>query len=116
MTLPEVTTPKDLARHLGWPERRVRRIAKALGACLISGDCMTLTKDDVLKIMESQRCPSSSTCATGSGIIAEQLARLSVDRASEALARPRTKTSRRVRLPRSKPTTGKVISMFQARS
>lgn len=61
MMLPEVTTPKALAQHLGWPERRVRRIAKALGACLVSGDCMVLTENDVLKIMESQRCRSNST-------------------------------------------------------
>lgn len=61
MNLPEVITPKALAEHMGWPERRVRRIARALGACLISGDCMTLTEADVLKIMESQRCRSNST-------------------------------------------------------
>src|SRR4051812_41245199 len=116
MVLPEVTTPEALAKHLGWPARRVRRIARALGACLVSGDAMTLTEADVLKIMESQRCRSSSTSAAVSGITGAQLALLSADRASEALATPRTKILRRVRLPKSKPATGKVISMVRQQS
>lgn len=47
MTLPEVTTPKALAQHLGWPERRVRRIAKSLGACIGTGRYMRLMAHDV---------------------------------------------------------------------
>jgi hypothetical protein len=47
MTLPEVTTPKALAQHLGWPERRVRKIARALGACIGKGKYMLLMSHDV---------------------------------------------------------------------
>src|SRR5688572_15467498 len=111
MTLPEVTTPKALAQHLGWPERRVRKIAKALGACLISGDCMVLTHDDILKIMESQRCRSNSIGVAKRGTTGGRSGQSKGGNGLGDLAKQKTKTSQRVRLPRSKPVTGKVILM-----
>ncbi len=62
-------------------------------------------------IREEEKCRLKSLGVVGSGIIAAQLGRLAVDSASEALAKPRTKTLRRVTLPKSKRSTGTVISM-----
>jgi integrase len=61
MALPETTTPEHLARHLGWSPKRVRRLAKELGACRILGNRMALLPDDVQRILEhTQPCPSKS--------------------------------------------------------
>ena len=114
--IPEIVTPEELANRLGWPPRRVRKIARQLGACLVSGNSMVLTEADVHRIMESQRCPSSYTSAMASGITGEQLGRMSVERAFEAHAKPKTKASRRVRFQKSRPATGKVISMVREQS
>jgi hypothetical protein len=57
MTLPEITTPKALAQHLGWPERRVRRIAKALGACIGKGKYMRLLNKDVEAVKATATVP-----------------------------------------------------------
>jgi hypothetical protein len=67
-------------------------------------------------IREGERCRLNSIGATGSTIIAEQLDRLASAVVFGVPARPKTKISRRVRLPSSKPTTGKVISMDQRQS
>ena len=48
MTLPKTTTPAELAKHLGWSERRVRSEAKRIGACLIMGNRMVLTETESL--------------------------------------------------------------------
>ena len=50
MTLPETTTPDELARHLGWSESRVRVLARKLGACRVMGRSMLLLPEDVEKI------------------------------------------------------------------
>jgi hypothetical protein len=55
MDLPEVTTPADLAKRCGWSERRVRDLARRLGACRILGRRMVLTKKDVDAILEATR-------------------------------------------------------------
>ena len=67
---------------------------------------------------EEERCRLSSigAKAAGSTTFAEQLARLAVASSSPAPATPKTKTLRRVRLPKSSPTTGKVLSMGLVRS
>src|SRR5258708_2982125 len=66
-------------------------------------------------IREEERCRlhSIGVARTGHSIIAEQLARLAVANSSAAPAKPRTKISRRGRLPRLKQDTGKVISMVR---
>src|SRR5882757_2951903 len=69
MTLPETTTPEALAKHLGWSVRRVRDLARRLGACRILGNRMVLTKPDVDAILEASRpCPLKSTSEAVSGI------------------------------------------------
>src|SRR6476646_4864794 len=72
--LPDFTTPEALADHLGWSPRRVREVARRLGACRIIGNRMILLPDDVKAIMEASKpCPSSSTDAAKSGTIAAPL-------------------------------------------
>lgn len=114
LVLPAVTTPEELAEHCGWSSRRVRAIAKKLGACSSMGGHMVLTQADVVTIMELQRCPSNSTLAAKAKF-GTTAARLPAG-GYEDLVKQRTKASRRVRLPRSKPANGNVISMDRKRS
>jgi hypothetical protein len=114
LALPDTTTPEELAERLGWSARRVRVEAKKLGACLIMGNRMVLTQADVTKIMESHRCPSSSTCAATSGITAARLPK--GDYAALQASRKPRKNSQSARLPKSKTTNGNVISMDRKRS
>ena len=59
-TLPETTTPKALAKQLGWSERRVRSEAKRLGACRVMGNRMILLSEDVATLLEATRpCPQN---------------------------------------------------------
>ena len=53
MTLPDVTTPADLAQRLGWSERHVRDLARRLGACRVLGNRMVMLPDDVAAILEA---------------------------------------------------------------
>ena len=55
MILPEVTTPEELAKQLGWSARRVRSLARELGACRLLSNRMTLTKEDVDAILEATK-------------------------------------------------------------
>jgi hypothetical protein len=76
MTLPETTTPEALASSLGVSERRVRTLARRLGACRIFGNRMLLLGEDVAAIMEAVRpCPSKSIAVREalSGNIEERL-------------------------------------------
>lgn len=50
MALPEITTPSELAKTLGWSERRVKQVARGLGACCVLGRTMILTSKDVRAI------------------------------------------------------------------
>lgn len=50
--LPEITTPEDLAKRLGWSERRVRDVARRAGACRILGNRMVFTPSDVAAMEE----------------------------------------------------------------
>ena len=109
MTLPVVYRPEEIAQRFGWSARRVRSEAKRLGACLVMGNRMMLTEQDVLTLMEEQRCPSSSTSAARSGITG---ARLPVGGYAD-LVKQRTKPLRRERPPKSKPANGNVVSMVR---
>jgi hypothetical protein len=51
MEFPEVISPAELAKRLGWSERRIRVLARELGACRILGNRMALTKEDVDAIL-----------------------------------------------------------------
>ena len=55
MEFPEVISPAELAKRLGWSERRIRVLARELGACRILGNRMALTKEDVDAILEATR-------------------------------------------------------------
>lgn len=55
MDLPEVATPDELAKRMGWSARRVRNLARKLGACRILGNRMVLVKEDVDAILEATR-------------------------------------------------------------
>jgi hypothetical protein len=55
MEFPEVISPAELAKRLGWSERRIRTLARELGACRILGNRMALTKEDVDVILEATR-------------------------------------------------------------
>lgn len=51
--LPDAVTPEDLAKRLGFSSRRVRRLARDLGACRILGNRMVLLQQDVNVILEA---------------------------------------------------------------
>lgn len=68
--LPALTTPAELAAHLGVSERTVRDRARAIGACRLIGKKTLMTEGDVALFMEAGKpCPSKSTSAARSGII-----------------------------------------------
>src|SRR6266403_1881216 len=110
MTLPETTTPEELARHMGWAPKRVRRLAKRLGACRILGNRMALMSEDVQTILEATKpCPLKSIGVKEalSGNIGERLPEID----SAALLAHLTKKPRRELRPRSKTSSGNVVSM-----
>lgn len=109
------TTPEELAESAGWSPRRVREIARGLGACRIMGNRMVLTDEDVAAILEASRpCPSKSTVEAKSGITGAQL--LPADGGYEALQKLRKRTERSNSSPASKRESGKVITMARNRS
>jgi len=114
MTLPETTTPEALADHMGWSGRRVRELARKLGACRILGNRMILLGEDVAAIMEAAKpCPSKSIAVREalSGSIGERLPEIdSVDLLAQLTRKPR----RELR-PRSKTSSGNVVSMGKKR-
>ena len=112
--LPITTTPEALAEHMGWSERRVRDLARRLGACRILGNRMVLLGEDVAAIMEAAKpCPSKSIAVREalSGNIGERLPEIdSVDLLAQLTRKPR----RELR-PRSKTSSGNVVSMEKKR-
>lgn len=111
--LPRVLTPEDLAKHLGWSERRVRDKARELGACRILGNRMIFTQSDVDAILEATRpCPLKSTNeamfgTTGAALPAGDFA---------ALRALRTKKPPRGSPPKSNKGSGNIISMDRKQS
>jgi hypothetical protein len=114
MTLPETTTPEALADHMGWSERRVRDLARRLGACRVLGNRMVLLGEDVAAIMEAAKpCPSRSIAVREalSGNIGERLPDVdSVDLLAQLTAKPR----RELR-PRLKTSSGNVVLIQKSR-
>jgi hypothetical protein len=114
MNLPETTTPEALARHMGWAPKRVRRLAKRLGACRILGNRMALMPEDVQAILEATKpCPSKSTDVREalSGNIGERLPDIdSVDLLAHLTKKPRKELR-----PRLKTSSGNVVSMEKKR-
>src|ERR1700722_7033584 len=114
MILPEVTTPKDLAQRLGWAEKRVRSLAKRLGACRVLGNRMVFLPEDVNAIMEATKpCPSKSIDVREalSGNIGGRLPEIdSVDLLAHLTKKPHKELR-----PRSKTSSGNVVSMGRKR-
>jgi len=52
---PSHTTPEAFAATYGWSPRRVRKLARELGACRIVGKRMILTKEDVIEILGTEK-------------------------------------------------------------
>lgn len=112
--LPPITTPKALADHMGVSERRVRSLARKLGACRIFGNAMRLTEADVDAIMEAAKpCPSKSIDVREaiSGAIGGRLP----DIDSADLLAQLTKKPRKELRPRSRTSSGNVVSMTKKR-
>ncbi len=113
LSLPDLITPEELAGHTGWSERKVREIARGLGACRIIGNRMLLTQTDVDAILEASRpCPSPSSVAAKSGTTA---APLPVGGYAALLAL-RTKDERKKSPQPSTAGHGKVLTMARNRS
>ncbi len=114
MTLPEFTTPKELAAHIGWAEKRVRSLARKLGACRLLGNRMVFLPADVSAIMEATRpCPSKAIDVREaiSGTIGERLPDIdSVDLLAQLTRKPRKELR-----PRSRTSSGNVVSMEKRR-
>ena len=114
MTLPDVTTPKQLADRLKWSERHVRDLARRLGIGRALGNRLRFLPEDVDAILEATNlCPSKSISVREalSGNIGERLPEIdSVD----LLAHLTRKQPRELR-PRLKTSSGSVVSMEKRR-
>jgi hypothetical protein len=49
----QTITPAQLAKQLGWAEKRVRSLAKRLGACRVLGNRMVFLPEDVKQLKEA---------------------------------------------------------------
>lgn len=106
----EHVKPAELAKDLGWSEKRLRSLAKRLGACSVLGNRMILLPRHVELIMKAvEPCPSNYTDVrrVESGTIAGP----SMDVSYETRLAQRTAKSRRGLQPRQKPQTGNVVLM-----
>jgi hypothetical protein len=110
-------TPEAFAKQMGWGAKRVRQLAKKLGACRVLGNRMALMPEDIEVILEATKpCPSSSLSGERAmaeiyGTTAGQLP--DIDYAARLAQR--TAKSRRELRPRSKPEPTNVISMGRKR-
>jgi hypothetical protein len=110
---PDYLTPEQLADHLGWSARELRRKARELGACRILGNAMILTPKDVDDILEATRpCPSQSTSEATSIITAAQ----SEDDDYAALLASRTKKKHSDTPSTSKQESVTVVSLRRNRN
>lgn len=115
MSLLDHIKPGDLAKDLGWSEKRLRRLAKRLGACCVLGNRMILLPRHVDLITKAvEPCPSHSIDVNQaeSGTTADPLMGVSYE---DLLAQRIAKSQRKLQ-PRSKPETGNIVSMARKRS
>ena len=108
-------SPDAFAKEMGWAPKRVRRLAKQLGACRILGNRMALMPEDRQRILEhTQPCPSPSIGAPEalSGTTAGQLP----DIDAAGLLAHLTKKKPRELHPRSRPTSAAVVALNRRRS
>jgi hypothetical protein len=104
----ETITPAQLAKKLGWAEKRLRSLAKKLGACRVLGNRMVFLPEDVTAIMEATRpCPLKSTSEAVFGTIAGQLPDIDYeDRLAQRIAKQRPALR-----PRSRTDNTNVVPM-----
>jgi hypothetical protein len=110
----QTITPAELAKQLGWSEKRVRQLAKRLSACRVLGNRMVFLPEDVNAIMEATRpCPSKSIDVRQalSGNIGERLP----DIDSAALLAHLTRKPQRELRPRSKTKSATIVLMEKRR-
>lgn len=109
--IPPVMTVREFARHTGWSERRLREIARKIGACRIVGNRMLLTKADVEAIFEASRpCPANDLLSTREEISGTTGVRLPVNAyevLQAMLTKPKPSNSSRSKRPRSGTAPGK---------
>jgi hypothetical protein len=109
----KATTPEAFAKDMGWGAKRVRQLAKKLGACRILGNRMALMPDDIKTILEATKpCPSSYSSeepsqARISGTTGGPLMEIDY----EARLAQRTAKQRRSLSPRPSAATAKVFTM-----
>jgi len=114
MTLPEITTPAELASRMGWSERRVRSEAKRLGIGRALGNRLRFLPEDVHAILEATNlCPSKSIGVQEalSGSTGERLPEID----SVGLLAHLTRKPRKELRPRLKTNSGNVVSMEKKR-
>jgi hypothetical protein len=110
MSMLDHVKPGDLAKDLGWSEKRLRRLAKRLGACCVLGNRMILLPRHVDLITKAvEPCPSHciDVKRVESGTIGGPLPEISY----EDRLRQRTVKQQRELSPRSKTEPTNVISM-----
>jgi hypothetical protein len=124
MTRPATLTFAEAAKELRMSERWLRDWlarnpvdAKGVPLYIPMGRKKEFEPADIdrirARIRENEQCRLSSTGKAPSGITAAQLGRLAAGKDFVGRAIPRTKTSPRARLPKSKSGTGTVISMVR---
>jgi hypothetical protein len=105
MDLDDVITPEEFAKRMGWSARRVRSLARELGACRILGSRMRLTKNDVNAILEATRPTplqriTSRSPSGWDGVPVKTMKMLLGVGDHKKLRQSRPQPKRRVRLPR----------------
>jgi excisionase family DNA binding protein len=103
-----IMTPEELAKQMGWSARRVRKLARELGACRILGNRMRLTRDDVDAILEETRPRPLGPSVRLKDIVRRGPTDLPNVTSAELLAmleRDKKPRQRRARSPRFKPHT-----------
>lgn len=69
---PDYITPDEFAKHYGWSPRKIREIARKIGACRIMGNRMILLQADIDAILEFSRPepapPNAGDRRTGSAL------------------------------------------------
>ncbi|RVO67025.1 helix-turn-helix domain-containing protein [Sinorhizobium meliloti] len=96
--LPDGRTPEEVARHFGVSPRRIRQMARELGACRIFGNKMFLLPADIEAILEASKPKPRAAPYRPGGDYEELLKRL--DRMKKEAA-PKTSKKRR------EPSTGR---------
>jgi|ERR1700676_1854162 len=97
---PEVISPAEFAKRFGWSERRVRSLAREIGAWPRSGQSYDLTKEDVDAILKATKPVPLSPQVRLQTTSYEDLVKLRTKQA------PKAGTRRRVRCPRKPKSEG----------